>query len=83
MTIGDVAPGSDQTENIHCMFNMHWDAVSFELPQIEGLKWMRAIDTSLPTPEDIVDQENYVEILDSNYMLTGRSVVVLITKESG
>jgi glycogen operon protein len=83
MTIGDVAPGSNQSENIHCMFNMHWDAVSFEIPQIEGLKWMRSIDTSLSSPEDIVDPDKYVEITNTNYLLTGRSVVVLVSQESG
>jgi glycogen operon protein len=65
------------------MFNMHWDAVSFELPQIQGLKWMRSIDTSLPSPEDIVEPEDYVEISESHYMLTGRSVVVLVSRETG
>ena len=83
MTIGDVSPKSSQTENIHCMFNMHWDAVSFQIPQIDGLKWVRSIDTSLPSPQDIVDPENYVDISSSDYLLTGRSVVVLVTKESG
>ena len=83
MTIGDVSPRSSQTENIHCMFNMHWDAVSFQIPQIDGLKWVRSIDTSLPSPQDIVDPENYVDISSSDYLLTGRSVVVLVTKESG
>ena len=83
MTIGDVTPGSNQSENIHCMFNMHWDAVSFQIPQIEGLKWMRSIDTSLPSPEDIVDPDKYVEITNTNYLLTGRSVVVLVSRESG
>ena len=83
MTIGDVDPNSDQTENIHCMFNMHWDAVSFQLPHIKGLKWMRSIDTSLPSPEDILDPDNYVKISDDNYILTGRSVVVLVSRETG
>jgi hypothetical protein len=44
---------------------------------------MRSIDTSLPSPEDILDPENYIEISDSNYLLTGRSVVVLVSQESG
>ena len=65
------------------MFNMHWEAVSFEIPQFDGLEWFRSIDTSLPSPEDIVDPDKYVEINDSNYLVTGRSVVVLVTKESG
>ena len=83
MTIGDVTSGSKQTENIHCMINMHWDSVSFDIPQNKGLCWERSIDTSLPSPQDIVDPEDYVEISETNYILTGRSVVILVSKETG
>jgi hypothetical protein len=44
---------------------------------------MRSIDTSLASPEDIVEPEDYVEISESHYMLTGRSVVVLVSRETG
>ena len=62
--------------------NMYWDGIEFEIPQFNGLDWYRIIDTSLPSPDDIVDREQQVKISDNHYIVTGRSVVVLITRES-
>ena len=42
---------------------------------------MRSIDTSLPSPEDIVEPEDYVEISESTLYADGRSVVVLFLKK--
>jgi len=80
VTYGDTAEDTDQTANIHCMFNMYWDGVEFELPQLEGLSWYRSIDTAQPTPNDIAEPENMVKITGNSYMVGGRSVVVLVSK---
>jgi glycogen operon protein len=62
------------------MFNMHWEALEFEIPQIDGLKWYRSIDTSLASPNDISLFEDQIPINDPTYTLTSRSVVVLISR---
>jgi glycogen operon protein len=80
MTLGDTAQDTDQTHNVHVMFNMYWDSLDFELPKIEGLRWYRAIDTSLPSPNDISLPENQVPIDDNTYTLTSRSIVVLVSR---
>ena len=80
MTLGDTAQDSDQTLNIHVMFNMYWESVEFEIPQVNGLRWYRAIDTSLPSPSDIAPFEDQVTIDDTNYTLTSRSIVVLASR---
>ena len=80
MTLGDTADDSDQTLNIHIMFNMYWEALEFEVPQIDGLRWYRSIDTSLPSPSDISLFEDQIPINDHTYTLTARSVVVLISR---
>jgi glycogen operon protein len=62
------------------MFNMYWEALEFEIPQFDGLKWFRAIDTALPSPNDISPVDKQITIEDNTYTLTPRSVVVLASK---
>jgi glycogen operon protein len=59
---------------------MYWEALEFEIPQVNGLKWYRAIDTALPSPNDISPVEKQIPIDDNTYTLTSRSVVVLASK---
>ncbi|MDA7431265.1 glycogen debranching protein GlgX [Synechococcus sp. AH-601-O20] len=80
MTLGDTAQDSNQDLNIHVMFNMYWEALDFEIPKVNGLRWYRAIDTSLPSPNDISLVEDQVPIDESTYTLTARSVVVLASR---
>jgi glycogen operon protein len=80
MTLGDTDENGDQSLNIHVMFNMYWEALEFEIPQFSGLKWCRAIDTALPSPNDISPVDKQITIEDNTYTLTPRSVVVLASK---
>jgi glycogen operon protein len=80
MTLGDTAQDSNQDLNVHVMFNMYWEALDFEIPKVNGLRWYRAIDTSLPSPNDISLVEDQVPIDESTYTLTARSVVVLASR---
>ena len=79
VTYGDTAEDSDQMANVHCMFNMYWDAVEFEIPRIEGLCWYRSVDTGQPTPYDISEPSDMVRIDTPTYLVDGRSIVVLVT----
>ena len=80
VTYGDTAEDGDQMANVHCMFNMYWDAVEFEIPILEGLCWYRSVDTGQPTPNDISELSDMVRIDTPTYLVGGRSVVVLVTK---
>ena len=80
VTYGDTAEDTDQTANIHCMFNMYWEGIEFQLPQLEGLSWYRSIDTAQPTPNDITEPDKLVKITDNSYIVGGRSIVVLVSK---
>jgi glycogen operon protein len=62
------------------MFNMYWESIDFEIPKVNGLNWYRAIDTALPSPNDISLNEDQILIDDSTYTLTSRSVVVLASR---
>jgi isoamylase len=75
-TLGD----PDGGEDIHVILNMEADAVPFQLPQVPGRRWYRAVDTALAGPEDIADAGGEVLVTTEDYMATSHSVVVLVSK---
>jgi isoamylase len=60
---------------------MYYDALEFELPQKDGYRWVRTVDTSLPSPEDIADPGSETPIDGSTYLASDRSVVVLASQK--
>ncbi|MCP4634779.1 MAG: glycogen debranching protein GlgX [candidate division Zixibacteria bacterium] len=74
----------DSRCEIYIAFNAYWKPLKFELPVLfDNEKWFRKIDTSLESPDDIVDDGN--ETLLSNqesYRLESRSLIVLIGKHT-
>jgi isoamylase len=68
-------PGGSNDNDLLVAINMHWEPTPIVLPRARtGRLWRRAIDTSLPSPDDIVEtptQEPYVE---AAYRLAPRSV---------
>jgi glycogen operon protein len=64
---------------IHFVLNAYWQALQFELPSLDsGSTWRRWIDTSLESPNDIVDWQTTLPISGNVYPVEARSVVVLI-----
>jgi isoamylase len=63
---------------MHVIINAYWEPLDFELP-LAGKTgpWRRWIDTSLDSPEDIVEWRTSREVPGSNYKAEARSVVVL------
>lgn len=63
---------------MHFIFNAFWEPLEFELPQRDsGAGWLRWIDTSLESPDDIVPWQSSIPIDGANYLAQSRSVVVL------
>jgi glycogen operon protein len=63
----------------HLILNAYWDPLDFELPPTgpgQG-PWRRWIDTSLPSPEDIVDWQSAPPVPGSIYQAGAYSVVML------
>jgi glycogen operon protein len=79
-----VALGAElQTEGllIHLTLNAFWEPLDFELPARDGRgPWRRWIDTSRPSPEDIVDWESAPPVTDGTYRAGPRSVVMLFAQ---
>ena len=66
---------------VHAMLNAYWEPLTFELPLLErwkGARWRRWIDTSLASPEDIVEISEAKEMEATTYCVAPRSVAVLI-----
>ena len=61
---------------VHLILNAYWQALDFELPPVVG-SWRRWIDTSLSTPQDIVEWQEAPTFSGSTYQAGPRSVVVL------
>jgi len=61
---------------IYRALNAYWELLEFELPTVAG-GWRRWIDTSLASPEDIVEWQMAPASPGSTYQVGPRSVVVL------
>jgi glycogen operon protein len=67
--------------SFHLILNGYWEPLAFELPsrtESPSSPWRRWIDTSLKSPEDIVEWSAAPTVSDRTYRAAPRSVVVLI-----
>ncbi|QDS94458.1 Glycogen debranching enzyme [Roseimaritima multifibrata] len=73
--------GFDAEDDLHIMLNMHWEELAFELPCVAGRTWRQAINTALPSPEDICEYGKEVSIAnEKTFHVSGRSIAVLVSK---
>jgi isoamylase len=67
--------------SVHLILNAYWEPLDFELPPRDGRgPWLRWIDTSLPSPEDIVEWKAALPVPDRSYRAGPRSVVMLYSE---
>jgi isoamylase len=67
----------------HVIVNAYWEPLEFELPHAhddEGECWRRWVDTTLGSPNDIVEWEAAPAVLGRTYRAGPRSVVVLFAR---
>jgi isoamylase len=72
--------------NLHfyVMFNAYWQALEFDLPPARpGMLWQRWIDTSLDSPDDIVEWQSAPAVAGRSYRAAPRSIVVLYNQVLG
>ncbi len=68
---------------IHMILNAYWEPLDFELPPVGGKSrnpWRRWIDTSLESPQDIVEWQASPPVTGFSYRADARSAVVLFAK---
>jgi glycogen operon protein len=71
-------------EHIYLISNAHWEAHEFELPVIPGWQWVRVVDTSFESPDDIAEPGEERTLSDPRSYAAGpRSTVVLMGLECG
>jgi isoamylase len=64
----------------YAIFNAYWEGLEFELPPTTLQEpWRRWIDTSLDSPQDIVEWKDAAVVTARTYQAQARSVVVLCT----
>ncbi|MGE5300898.1 MAG: glycogen debranching protein GlgX [Acidobacteriota bacterium] len=70
--------GTDEAEEqLYIMLNMSDRAEQMELPMVSGRSWYRGVDTSQPSPADILDAADQQKVEGNTYSLAARSVAVL------
>ena len=64
---------------LYLVFNAYWESLEFELPQFTNANghWHRWIDTSLESPDDIVEWRTAPSLAVNAYRAGPRSVVAL------
>jgi glycogen operon protein len=88
-TIVDLSPGgqtlayclygaSQHDDDIYVMVNAGANEVSFRVQEGKFDDWMLVVDTNLPSPLDVVGPDTKRFLKSSDYMVEGRSVVVLL-----
>ena len=63
--------------DIYAMANAYWGDLVFTI-QAPG-PWVRIVDTSLPSPSDIIDAMTAPSVHDTRYAVAARSIVVLMS----
>ena len=67
---------------IYVAANSHWDALPLQLPGLpEGTAWHMAVNTSMPSPEDIFEAGTEPRLDGQDSIIIGaRSVIILVGK---
>jgi glycogen operon protein len=69
--------------DLYVMINSHDTSLKFRVQEGAATDWLRVIDTSLNSPEDITDEGKAHALVSLDYAVNPRSVVVLERKEAG
>ena len=79
LAYGSASP--DGALRFYAIFNAYWEALEFELPHAAPqAPWRRWIDTSLDSPNDIVEWHTAPTFTGRTYLAAPRSVVALYAR---
>lgn len=63
--------------DLYVMLNAHWDDREFKIQRFMPDRWHVVVDTGQPSPEDIFEKGKGPIVASRQYLVKGRSVVVL------
>jgi glycogen operon protein len=66
--------------DLHVLLNMYWEPLDFALPPVAGRRWAQALDTALPTGQDLRAPGAEHAVDADRYAVAGRAVAVLVAK---
>jgi isoamylase len=66
----------DNEADLHIIMNMSDESTSIQLPVIDGKKWCMALDTSQPSPQDIIAPQDQKPFGENLYSVNSKAVVV-------
>ncbi|MCF2501791.1 glycogen debranching protein GlgX [Dyadobacter sp. CY107] len=74
--------GTIQDDSIYIAMNSHYDALYYELPPLpNGKSWHLAVNTDMPSGEDIYDIGKEPKLEDQGrFLVGGRATVILVGK---
>lgn len=72
---------AEDDDDLYVMINAAAEAAAFGIQEGNPGDWKRIIDTSLPTPADILESTDAVAVDDAFYGVAGQSVVVLVRED--
>ena len=78
-----IAGASPDDADLHVILNMSDRALAAELPAVPGRRWLVAVDTSRPSPDDVVPPGAQLVAPNPTLPVAPRSVVVLEALEWG
>jgi len=80
--VGFLVEMRDEKMLVYILLSAYWEALDFELPPTyePGGRWRRWIDTSLPSPGDIVEWQAAIPVTSGTYCAGPHSVAVLISE---
>jgi len=68
-------------EDVHFIAHAHWEDQVFELPDIGKRRWLRLVDTALPSPQDIADEGGEFPLpSQESYPIRARSVAIFVVR---
>ena len=59
------------------MINAYWEDLLFTIQDGRASAWCRVVDTSMPSPDDILEPEAQTPLAAQQYLVGARSIVVL------
>ena len=71
--------GLSHDNDLHVILNMEKKGINFEIPSLQGKRWLKVIDTALPSPMDIVEPGKEKVVPRGVCHVKKNSVVVLIS----
>lgn len=69
---------AEEDVDLYVLINAWWKSVHFEIQEQDGRAWRRVVDTSRPSPSDILEPGEEVVIADRSCLVNPRSIVVLV-----